>query len=559
MSVADGDRLPLPETELGAEAFGFTLSALLDQLGRTIVDVIAGRFDGSRAVTAISIYDPFDDPVPQTGAVLLGVGVLSERALEDFVGHAVDAAASAIVIRELPPALREVVQPALSAGIVVLGLVPGVGWDQVATGMRSALDIVRSENIMPGMPDDGSFEYPAAEFLRAKANALAELLNAPLTIEDTGSRVLAFSGRQDHGDKRRAETILRGRVAADLVDEMKRAGHFARIYASETPVYLDLSVLPRNRIPRVVMRIAAARTVLGSIWVATTGPLSEEHNAILARTATEIATVMELVYKQSGRASGIRRQLVSRLLSGGREADAAATRHELSRTPLVLAVAEHAGGIRHRDEGAQRLPIVADSLHLHLTAADSRNVATLVGGRVFAVMVAQDEGAAAATLRGFLRRPGQDARVNIVVSPAVTHASDLAEAQREVLQTMLVMSAKNGSGSHLWLVGDCYVDVALAEIADRFAAKRILGRTAVAALAAHDDAHSTQYVETLAAYLDHLGNVRAAAEAVRVHHNTLRYRLTRLQEVVGIDLDDAETRFRTMLELRLRAPQTGGG
>jgi DNA-binding PucR family transcriptional regulator len=36
-----------------------------------------------------------------------------------------------------------------------------------------------------------------------------------------------------------------------------------------------------------------------------------------------------------------------------------------------------------------------------------------------------------------------------------------------------------------------------------------------------------------------------------VHPNTFRYRLRRLAEVAGIDLDDPEDRFAVLLQLRL--------
>jgi len=39
-----------------------------------------------------------------------------------------------------------------------------------------------------------------------------------------------------------------------------------------------------------------------------------------------------------------------------------------------------------------------------------------------------------------------------------------------------------------------------------------------------------------------------------VHPNTFRYRLRRLAEIGGIDLNDPEARFAAMLELRLVQP-----
>ena len=57
--------------------------------------------------------------------------------------------------------------------------------------------------------------------------------------------------------------------------------------------------------------------------------------------------------------------------------------------------------------------------------------------------------------------------------------------------------------------------------------------------------------ETLLAYLRLQGNVAAMAESLHVHQQTVRYRLAKLRELLGDDLDDPEARFE--LEAALRA------
>jgi len=44
---------------------------------------------------------------------------------------------------------------------------------------------------------------------------------------------------------------------------------------------------------------------------------------------------------------------------------------------------------------------------------------------------------------------------------------------------------------------------------------------------------------------------RQAAEALSIHPNTLRYRLDRVSETLGIDLSDADVQFRLQLAARL--------
>ncbi|WCB91448.1 hypothetical protein DSM104299_00119 [Baekduia alba] len=59
--------------------------------------------------------------------------------------------------------------------------------------------------------------------------------------------------------------------------------------------------------------------------------------------------------------------------------------------------------------------------------------------------------------------------------------------------------------------------------------------------------------ETLQAWLDHPGRPREIAKALHLHHQTVRYRLTRLRERLGDDLDDPSARFELGLALRLAA------
>lgn len=54
---------------------------------------------------------------------------------------------------------------------------------------------------------------------------------------------------------------------------------------------------------------------------------------------------------------------------------------------------------------------------------------------------------------------------------------------------------------------------------------------------------------TLAAWLDAGGNAPAAADALHVHRTTLHYRLDRVRELTGADLDDGATRLRLHLGL----------
>lgn len=61
-------------------------------------------------------------------------------------------------------------------------------------------------------------------------------------------------------------------------------------------------------------------------------------------------------------------------------------------------------------------------------------------------------------------------------------------------------------------------------------------------------------VETLGAWLRHMGDRQAIAAELHVHPQTVRYRLAKLHELFGDDLDDPEMRARLMLALSWGEP-----
>ena len=77
----------------------------------------------------------------------------------------------------------------------------------------------------------------------------------------------------------------------------------------------------------------------------------------------------------------------------------------------------------------------------------------------------------------------------------------------------------------------------------------------IAALRAHDAAHSTDYVEVLAAYLSNFNNLSRTAQARGQHRNTLAYQVRQIGLVMGCDLDDPHVAF--SLHVMLEAEQAG--
>ena len=85
--------------------------------------------------------------------------------------------------------------------------------------------------------------------LFAVANAVASLLDAPITIEDRNSRVLAFSGRQDEADPSRVETILGRQVPERYSRILNERGVFRELLP-QRPAGLHRARPTRRRLLR---------------------------------------------------------------------------------------------------------------------------------------------------------------------------------------------------------------------------------------------------------------------------------------------------------------------
>lgn len=87
-------------------------------------------------------------------------------------------------------------------------------------------------------------------------------------------------------------------------------------------------------------------------------------------------------------------------------------------------------------------------------------------------------------------------------------------------------------------------------------------RATLAPLVEYDRRQEAELLKTLEAFFANLGNLARTAAALHVHRNTLLYRLGRVAEISGLDLDDSEERLALWLALKahrvLRTLDEGG-
>lgn len=532
-----------------------TVVRILDELSETLLTVIHGLPSDSTELGGVAFHDPVDDEYLPSNALVLGVGLREQSDIVDLLEHLGARRAVGLVVR-LPQELTAEIQHAVdSSGVPLIGLARGASWAQLASMIRSL-----SVQDLVGGEEAESIGNIASGDLFALANAITAIVDAPVTILDRSSHVLAFSGRQDEADSSRIETILGRQVPDRYTSAWVERGIFDELYRSKQPVWIPPGP-PGTEFPRVAVAVRAGDEVLGSIWAVVRGPLSDERTRGLTEAAQLVALHMLRIRGGSHGAQQLRADLVSTALGGGSNARDSLRRLGFAGEPMIILAMGlvHSGvdsveGHALRGAEGQRL---SSALALHLTAVHPRCATALIGDVCYALMPAGNEDADMAEKRAvrvateFLSRVSGGDRAIIGVGPVSTHLSNLSDARASADRVLRVLLDQNGQHRRVARFEDVHVETLLLELRDLVTARGDRPTGPLSRLLAHDEEKGSQLVETLQAWLNAFGDVAEASVATFVHPNTFRYRLRRVVEVGGLDLQDSEARLAAMLQLRV--------
>lgn len=539
-----------------------SLGRVLEDLGATLLEIVAGDANDPKTLGGIVIHDPLDEIEPPHHAIVLGVGVSGSEDIIRILHHLGTHHAAALVVRAPVLADTACVAAAERTGVALLALTRGASWAQLAAMLRA---LIAEGDIGAAGPEQLG-GMPAGD-LFGLANAIATLLDAPVTIEDRNSRVLAFSGRQDEADPSRVETILGRQIPQRFARMLEERAVFEALYRSDRPI--DIEPIdgddPSWAIPRVALAVRAGDEVLGSIWAAVQSPLSAERTQVLCDAAKVVALHLLRLRAGADVERRLRADLVATALEAGPgAADAVARLGLAGPASLVLALAPLESGA---DAGMApphaRLMVerqrIADAFAMHLDALYPKSAAALLGDVAYGIVAirhdqADAEERAAGVATEFIHRIRDSRRLLVGVGSVAVDASELSRSRDGADRALRVLRLGSGT-ERVARITDVKIEALMLELRDLSKARgdRVTGP--VARLMDYDTRRNTDLVGTLRAWLDAFGDISAASASMYTHPNTFRYRLRRLSEIGGVDLDDPSARFAAMVELRLLVPR----
>ncbi len=528
---------------------GLPVHQLVGALGGGLLTVVVDA--GPATVDDVTLAEPGSGVYGQAGDLLLGVGVDRPEDAAALLMGAASAGSGAVVLR--PAAARDprVRATARRVGVGLVELAGHASWAHVVWLLRGVLDRAAGG---PSLRAEG----PVLDELFALADACAALVGAPITIEDTQSRVLAYSSTQDVADPARVSTIVGRRVPDEVIASLRGRGVFRRLARSDQPFFVRAA---RGLRARVVVPVRAGTEWLGSIWAV----VDEEPPKEVLRSLRQTASVVALHLLRLRSQADLARRVLSDRLRAVLSGDVLEAEAWLPRPPWRVVVLAGAQGDPTSD-GADPTDVTmaggqdatADperELDVWESAARRRSwrqpMLCILDGVALTLVRDAPGDATPGTWEWLLAVVEEVAAATPTATASaggpVSRPSELDRSRREATEVQRLRDVGRIAGTTT-TVEHAWAAVTSARALSGIWTEELLGP--VGALRAHDEAHQSAYLETVAAWLDHPGDPREAARRLHVHPNTLRYRMARLSDVAELDLHDPETRLALRLQLR---------
>jgi GAF domain-containing protein len=495
-------------------------------------------------VEDVVIFDSTTEQATGQAQIALAVGVSSPGPdVRELVESGPTLGISAFVFRTDEPTDTQLALLASELGVAVLSIPVTARWGHVYSLLITAITSDVHQEHDEGVPTGDLF---------ALADAIASGVGGPVTIENHRGRVLAYANLTYEIDQPRRETIL-GRIPPlKWQNAAAEEGIAAALRSGDEIIRFD--GIPEEEVAgRLVVPVRAGEELLGSIWVAEAGePFDLAAERELERFA-KVAAVHILSHRASAdirrrtRGAWVREVLEGRVPSGtGAMPRTASATYRV----LVFTEAEQA----FRDINVARILTL---INLYLESRHPDSMCAQIGDQVWAVLptMSTDSSESVRELaETILDRLETSLSVSLcaAIGTEVSTLGEVPSSKRAAEQALGVLKSGQTDG-RVVDIDDFRAHAILLQIVDWAADKEELLEGKLQVLIAHDRRHGTPYELTLRTYLDLRGDIRRASAALSIHQNTLRHRLDRIIETAGFDLDDADERLVTELQLRMRA------
>ncbi|MEV6773575.1 helix-turn-helix domain-containing protein [Nocardia sp. NPDC051030] len=544
---------------MAAEDSGIALRELLGALGSTLVELVDAPGGDGVAIRSVALVESSDlaleqdsrSPLPD---MYLHVGIAESEAvrwLREIAKRPSAQRPRAMLSKTAleSPALR---RAAHRAGVAVVAVHPQARWDHVYPLTQRMLD--RSRRAWEG--EDQELLTTDTD-LFGLARIVAQNAGGMVSIEDPQSHVLAYSASNEAADRLRIQSILGREGPREYLRVLQQWGVFDRLRQTDEvidlPPHEDLDI--KHRLVVSIRRPGEGShptsTVLGSIWL-------QEGDRPFKPAAAEVlrgaAAIAARIISRNLDAPSTEALVIQRLFGargGGVDVPSLASALNI---PMTGPAAVIGFALTADSPGNQQYSALGSTMRLHASAFRRDSLATVIGDRAYVLLPRyQSARAVTAWTRQLVEQleSTRSLRLRAAIAIPVADLTEVARARVEV-DRVLDSTAATYPRGRVTTLAESRTAVLLGEILDLLGARPELQDPRLTALLGYDRDHSADLGASVETYLHRHGDVRAAAEALRIHPNTLRYRIRRVEHITGIDLADPADRLLLELQLALR-------
>ncbi|HEY5786709.1 MAG TPA: helix-turn-helix domain-containing protein [Microlunatus sp.] len=536
-------------------AGGVSLERLLQALGATVATAVVAPAGTQLVIGSMVLLEDVDLGAPgSTGdlAVLIGVSATEAQAwLDRLASRDVAQRPRAVATKRLSTDLRDA---AARAGVALIAVHPQARTELVLATVRSLLDGGAGQSVTGGRADE---PLAGENDLYGLAQTVAALTGGLVSIEDERSQLLAYSATDGAADELRMLSILGRAGPADYLRRLRERGVFDRLRTERSAVEVpaDDQLGWRRRLVVDIRPLggldgppaAGVAASLGTIWIQEGGqPLDPDAGSVLEGAAAVAARLIERA-RSAPTQEALQIQRLLGLRGGSVDIPSLAATLSLPSTgPAAVIGLAHRGADAGVWPGPGPIADLAAAVRLHASAYAPESLVASTDTRIYVLIPRTRAGGLPRWIAGMLdrltRRTGIDLRA--AVAAPVGALADIGAARAEVDRVL-----DRPGAERVTTLAASRTSVLLGEIADLVAGREQLRDPRLQALIDDDLTRDGALLPSVEEYLDRFGDVRAAAAALHIHPNTLRYRIRRAERVLDMQLSNPQDRLLLQVEL----------
>lgn len=487
------------------------------------LSLVAGMDD--RSYSGVSFHESEHVDGGWLGRIVLCPGVSDSSELREV---ATRAGAAAIV-------LRDVQESPGPSKLAVLRLFSQGDWAEIAASLRAIVDPAGRSYVAAAPVGD----------LFAAANALAARAGGAVGFVDPTGRVLGYSTLSDQPlDPERTRITLSLREDRDPSEDVQQ---IAVVNANRSLIFPPEG----ESFGRVARAVRGGGELLGTMWVVLPSEAVGEQIAELLDTVEPVvAQHLRRARNDADKIDDRRRDVMAGLLN---PATAAVTCARQGYPPRVDVVVERFAIDIATAPDESRSRALRRLLNVVLSSSSTwfaHSRTSIVDDGVTSV-IAENDSARIRDHAAFVA--SADPSVRVGIGTAAATPSGIARSAHEAEMALGHLLTTPSQDAVAWF-SEVRDRVALGQVGSLLAEMPLADHDTAARLRDFDARHSTELRRTTFEYLQAGLSIAATSAKLHLHQNTVRNRLLRVREELGIDLDDPHTRLWLWLRLATEPP-----